>query len=166
MSAGRPKKYNEECKGVSLSLPTSLVSFLDNIAADNNITRNEVAINSIMASDKILVNKITKDIKILREGYSKVSKDYENLSKKLSSSTFSMIYQDIKSDGKINEFFKYFEVKNIKWVKNGITESELIQQYESWLYLNYKLALKNKSFIRVIFGAWIKEKIINMYKEW
>lgn len=155
MPVGRPKKYDEDCKGVSLSLPASLVDYLENIAKETNSTRNEIAITSIMSSNKDLLKKITNDIKTLRESYSNIADNYNKLSNKLKQNLCTSLYQDIEEDEKLNYFLKEFKTSHIKWIKNGITDSELLDKYEIWLYEKYKLGLKNKSLIKVILKNWI-----------
>jgi hypothetical protein len=159
MGAGRPKKYNEDCKALSFSFPQSLYDYLDNLATECETTRNEVAINAIMASDKDLVAKITKDQIALREAYSDIANNYNKLSNTLKQNFSTAIYTEIEEDDKLNEFFKYFKKTHAKWLEKGISDNDLLDQYEIWLYNEYKLAVKNKSLVKVVIKGWIKKQI-------
>jgi hypothetical protein len=159
MVAGRPKKYNEPCRNTAFTMPYSLVDMIDDMASEAKSNRNEMAINIFMTCNKDLAIKLTKDINILREAYASVTKNYADLSKRLNDNTANMFFHQIEDVPTIKEFYDYAEIHFKTTLMNcSLTESELMEEFEDWLYEHKEQTVKNKNVLKIAFRSWLSKK--------
>jgi len=159
MTAGRPKKYNEDCRNTAFTFPISLVDYLDSIATETNSNRNEVTINIILSSNKDMVIKLTKDQIALRESYSNMAKNYSDLVKRLNDNTATMLFKQVEEEPMVKEFLNQANTEYKAWIERGtMTEQDLMDKFEIWLYNNKGLTVKNNRIIKIIFKSWLDSK--------
>ena len=162
-SVGRPKKYNEELRNKTISVPVTLVSYIEDIMEVKNYSFNEVIIAMVTNSDKDLAIDMIDKMQSLQKSIKEAILTNTNLHKQLTkvkNVKFSL-FSKLDDDPTITKFVKEysFKIKDLKKRNIDIYSIiDIIYKYLEDLLLKNNTTIKRPKLTRLL----IKREILKM----
>jgi len=129
---GRPRVYTEERQMISLYMPVALLERLDMIAEEQGITRTELINSILLQADMDEAISMAKNLRELKQQIAellKVNRQYEERLKKfLEKNTIVDFYMDVKPDSHLKQFFREYEDRMIKVLRNRYTKNGILKE--------------------------------------